>query len=63
MVIAYARVLRERILEEAGGVERGILNGSAKNFEEYRFLIGKKLGLEIALATIDDLLIKFTEQD
>lgn len=62
MIIGFTHRVRADIKEEIDSIVAGILNGGAKNFEEYRHMVGKKLGLETALAILDDAVRSFDEQ-
>jgi len=62
-VIALARVVRDDLLEARNGAEQAILNGHPTSFDEYRFLTGKRAGLETALALLDEAVKRFDEQD
>lgn len=63
MIVSFAHNLRAEFQEELDSVERGILSGAAKDFEEYRHLVGKKLGLEKSLALLDDAVRRFDERN
>ena len=61
MVVAFARLVREELKESLDQIERAILAGDAKDHEEYRYLTGKRQGLQQAIAIIDDTSKRFDE--
>lgn len=61
-VVALARVLRESLQETLASVESGILGG-VSTWDEYRGLVGKRQGIMQALATLDEEVRRFDEQD
>lgn len=63
MIVSFAQNLRAELKEELDSIEGGILSGAAKNFEEYRHLVGKKLGIETSLAILDDAVRRFDERN
>ena len=63
MIIGFAHRVRKDIQEEIESVTHGLTSGAPNNFEEYRYLVGKKLGLETALAVVDDALRAFEKQN
>jgi len=48
---ALASTLQRALEEQKAQVERILLGGSCKTFEEYRYQCGKIEGLDIAIAT------------
>jgi len=63
MITGFTHNLRAELKEVLDSVERGILGGAVRDFEEYRFLIGKKVGLEQALSVVDESVKRFDERD
>lgn len=63
MIVSFAHNLRAEFQEELGSIERGILGGTVKDFEEYRYITGKRQGLERALALLDDAIRRFDERN
>lgn len=64
MITAFARAARAEIQEEIDAVTEAIVSGNnIKTLEDYRSLTGRKLGLEKALAVLDDIEKRFDEQD
>lgn len=63
MIVSFAHNLRAEFQEELDSIERGILGGTVKDFEEYRYLTGKRQGLERALALLDDAVRRFDERN
>jgi hypothetical protein len=61
MVVAFARLVRQDLEEALQSLDRALLAGDAKSFEEYRYLTGKRQGLQQALAIIDDTSKRFDE--
>lgn len=59
-VVAFARLMREKLEEDLSSVESGILNGIA-DYEQYRQAVGKRHGLMQALATLDDTVKRFDQ--
>jgi hypothetical protein len=47
---------------DLASIEQGILAG-AKDWEEYKFMVGKRHGLKQALALLDDVTRRFDAQD
>ncbi len=62
-VVAYARLVREELEESLGSVDRSLVSGNLKDFEEYRYVAGKRVGLMQALSIVDDAVRRFDEQD
>ena len=60
--VAFANKLRAEIEADLTSVEQGILSG-AKDWDEYRLMVGKRHGLKQALAALDDITRKFDAQD
>lgn len=58
--VAFARILRDELETDLKTIEQGILGG-AKDFEEYRFMTGKRWGLIQALAALDETMKRFDE--
>ncbi len=61
-VVALARVVRESLQESLASVEAGILGGVA-TWEEYKGLVGKRQGLQLALSLLDEEVRRFDEQN
>ena len=61
MVVAYARIVRQELQEAIQQLEQAILAGDAKDLQEYRYLTGKRQGLQQAIAIIDDTSKRFDE--
>lgn len=61
MVVAYARIVRQELDEAIKQLEQAILAGDAKDLQEYRYLTGKRQGLQQAIAIIDDTSKRFDE--
>jgi hypothetical protein len=60
--IAFANKLRAEIEADLTSIEQGILSG-AKDWDEYRFMVGRRHGLKQALAALEDTTRKFDAQD
>lgn len=63
MIVSFAHQLRAEFQEELDSIERGILGGTIKDFEEYRYLAGKRQGIERSLALLDDAVRRFDERN
>ena len=61
MVVAYARIVRQELDEAIKQLGQAILAGDAKDLQEYRYLTGKRQGLQQAIAIIDDTSKRFDE--
>jgi hypothetical protein len=61
-VVALARVVRDELQQDLQGVERGILSG-VKDKDEYWMLVGKRQGLQQALAVLDAQVQRFDQDD
>lgn len=57
--VALARVLRDEIEDAVSNLKEGVCSGNLKDFEEYRFVAGRILGLETAQAILDDIVQRF----
>ena len=62
MIVAFARVMRTRLEEEIASVDRGLLGGNLKDFNEYHRLSGRRQGLMEAVALVDEIMNKFDSQ-
>lgn len=60
--VAFANKLRMEMEADLASIEQGILAG-AKDWEEYRLMVGKRHGLKQALAILDDVTRRFDAQD
>ena len=60
--VAFARIVRKELAEALENVEAGILGG-VKSMDEYRELVGKRQGLQRAIAVIDETTRQFDEQE
>ena len=58
--VAFARIIREELVEALQNVEAGILGG-VKSMDEYRELVGKRQGLQRAISVIDETTRSFDE--
>jgi len=59
--VAFARIIRDELAEALQSIEAGILGG-VKSMDEYRELVGKRQGLQRAIAVIDETTRRFDEQ-
>ena len=55
----FVQYLRDQINKELVATDTN--KSVAKDFDEYRFMIGKRLGLQRALAILDDAVKKIDE--
>jgi len=62
MIVAFARMLRNSLEEEIASVDRGLLSGNLKDFNEYHRLSGRRQGLTEALVLVDAVMTKFDSQ-
>ena len=60
--IAFARLVREELDEDLRLAEAGILQG-AESWEQYQYALGRRRGLQQAIAAIDETTRRFDEQN
>ena len=62
MIVAFARIMRQELDNEVSVVDRSLTSGALQSMEEYRNITGKRSGLIIALAILDETIKRFDEQ-
>lgn len=60
--VAFAGLARQDLREALDGVEAGIMQGAA-TWDEYQYMLGRRRGLQQALAVIDETIKRFDEQN
>lgn len=56
-------VIKEKIAEEKVGMARFLTRGGAKEYAEYREVVGKIRGLEMAEQVVDELSRNYMDED
>jgi len=56
MIVEFAKVLRDRMAEDAESHAKSLVKGSAASFEDYKYACGVIRGLELADQHLSDLM-------
>jgi len=60
--VAFARLVREELETDLTSVDAGIMQG-VESWDQYQYALGKRRGLQQAIAAIDDVTRRFDEQN
>lgn len=60
---SFEEFFKKELKAEQELLERAILNGSCKSFEDYRWYSGQLQGLRLAEVKFDDMVGKFMERE
>lgn len=62
MIYQFAEHLRKKIKDETELVERSLVAGGAKSFDEYRYMAGTLHGLALAERELESLMDAFSKE-
>lgn len=63
MIEDFARVLREKLLQDAENERNDLSRGALRDFSEYKYHCGVVRGLELANQHVQDLIAAVREAD